>query len=300
MIRTRLEITFSDGNLADVAVETTAEGELKVQAELVGFAHLAATVIPSLGTESARILLRSLADGDFADDESGLDGSHGGTVRVAVSFLDARRGPRLFFELKPRDLRRLGKDADALAARSVLEVFRALAGKREAETAVRLGQTAALIARAAECGYVRPETAFGVSLAAADLAWAVGERATGLPPWASSEDLRCPGCGSRELEFRLWPSGRSALRCCASCGAGLWFRAGRRPRSVPEGSWKGSEKLRDDLRALSKSASSKAVTGELLADLRSLFRENGWPFSDVRGAPVLFSELSGILGRWKF
>src|SRR3954447_114655 len=302
MIRTRLEITFSDGNLADVAVETSAEGELKLQAELVGFAHLAATVIPSLGSESARTLVRSLADGGVADDELGLDGSHGGTVRVAVSFLDARRGPRLFFELKPRDLRRGGKDPDALAARSVLEVFRALSGKRhaDAKTAVRLRETAALIARAVECGYVRTGTAFDVSLAAADLAWGAGDRAPGVPPWASSEDLRCPPCGSRELEFRLWPSGRSALRCCASCGAGLWFRAGRRPRSVPEGSWKGSERLRDDLRALSKGASAKAVTGELLADLRSLFRENGWPFSDVRGAPVLFSELSGILGRWKF
>src|SRR3954465_6359489 len=301
MIRTRLEITFSDGNFADVAVETTAEGELKLQAELVGFAHLAATVIPSLGSESARILVRSLADGGFADDESGLDGSPGGTVKAAASFLDARRGPRLFFELKPRDLRRVGKDPDALAARSVLEVFRALSGKREADakTAVRLRETAALIARAAECGYLRTETAFDVSLAAADLAWGAGDRAPGVPPWASSEDLRCPPCGSRELEFRLWPSGRSALRCCASCGAGLWFRAGRRPRSVPDGSWKGSERLRDDLSALSKSA-SKGVTGELLADLRSLFRENGWPFSDVRGAPVLFSELSGILGRWKF
>ncbi len=64
--------------------------------------------------------------------------------------------------------------------------------------------------------------------------------------------------------------------------------------------------MRDDLRALSKSASKGTVSsgdpvaGALLADLRVLFRENGWPFSDVRGAPVLFSELSGTLGRWKF
>src|SRR4051812_11877444 len=138
MIQTRLEITFSDGNLAEVAVETSAEGELKLQAELVGFAHLAATVIPSLGSESARTLVRLLADGGFADDESGLNGSLDGTVRVGASFLDARGGPRLFFELKPRDLRRVGNDPDALAARSVLEVFRRLSGKREAdaETAV--------------------------------------------------------------------------------------------------------------------------------------------------------------------
>jgi hypothetical protein len=64
--------------------------------------------------------------------------------------------------------------------------------------------------------------------------------------------------------------------------------------------------LREDLKALSKSESKgtgspgEPIAGSLLADLRALFRENGWPFSDVRGAPVLFSELSGILGRWKF
>src|SRR4051794_1456414 len=116
MIQTTLEITFSDGNFADVAVETSAEGELKLQAELVGFAHLAATVIQSLGSESAQILVRSLADGGCADDELGLDGSPRGTVRIAASFLDARRGPRLFFKMMPRDLRRVGKDPDALAA----------------------------------------------------------------------------------------------------------------------------------------------------------------------------------------
>jgi hypothetical protein len=301
MIQTTLEITFSDDNFAGVAVETSADGELKLQAELVGFAHLAATVIPSLGRERARALVRSLADGGFADDELRLERSSGEVLRIAASFLDARRGPRLFFELKPRDLRRLGKDPDALAARSVLEVLRALTGKRKAdeETAARVRATAALIARAAENGYVRHQTAFDVSLAAADLGWGAVERPAAVPAWASSDDLRCPACGSRELEFRLWPSGRSALRCCASCGAGLWFRAGRRPRSVPDGAWKGSERMREDLRALTKSA-PKGVAGELLADLRTLFRENGWPFSDVRGAPVLFSELSGILGRWKF
>ena len=236
MIQTTLEITFSDDNFAGVTVETNADGELKLQAELVGFAHLAATVISSLGRERARALVRSLGDGGFADDELRLGEGSGGMVWIAASFLDTRRGPRLFFELKPRDLRRIGKDADVLAARSVLEALRALAGKRseDAETAARVRATAALIARAAESGYVRHETVFDVSLATADLAWGVVEPVSALPPWASSDDLRCPACGSRELEFRLWPSGRSALRCCASCGAGLWFRAGRRPRSVPD------------------------------------------------------------------
>ena len=175
MIQTTLEITFSNGNLADVAVETSADGELKLQAELVGFAHLVATVISSLGRERARALVRSLADGGSADDELRLEESSGGTLRIAASFLDARRGPRLFFELKPRDLRRLGEDPDLLAARAVLEVLGALAGERseDSETAARVRATAALIARAAESGYVRQETTFDVSLAAADLAWGV-------------------------------------------------------------------------------------------------------------------------------
>jgi len=140
MIKTTLEITFSDDNFAGVAVETNADGELKLQAELISFAHLAATVISSLGRERARALVQSLADGGFADDELRLDGSSGGMLWIAASFVDARRGPRLFFELKPRDLRRVGKDPDVLGARSVLEVVRALAGNRrgDAETAARV------------------------------------------------------------------------------------------------------------------------------------------------------------------
>jgi hypothetical protein len=183
MIQTTLEITFSDDNFAGVAVETSADGELKLQAELVGFAHLAATVIPSLGRERARTLVRSLADGGLADDELRLEKSAGEVLRIAASFLDARRGPRLFFELKPRDLRRLGKDPDLLAARSVLEVLRALTGKRkaDAETAARVRATAALIARAAESGYVRHETAFDVSLAAADLGWGAVDHPAAVP-----------------------------------------------------------------------------------------------------------------------
>src|SRR6476661_6226757 len=99
MIQATFEITFSDDDFAGVAVETNADGELKLQAELVGFAHLAATVIPSLGRERAGALVRSLADGGSADDELRLEGSSGGMVRIVARFLDARRGPRIFFEL---------------------------------------------------------------------------------------------------------------------------------------------------------------------------------------------------------
>ncbi len=38
----------------------------------------------------------------------------------------------------------------------------------------------------------------------------------------------------------------------------------------------------------------------LLLELKRVFTENRWPFSEIRGAPVLLSELSGALGSWKF
>src|SRR4029078_10393155 len=150
MIQTTLEITFYDGNFADVAVETSADGELKLQAELVGFAHLAATVISSLGRERAQALARALPDGGSVDEELRLKESSRGMLRVAASFLDTRRGPRLLLDVMPHDLRRLGEHPDLLAARSVLEVLGALAGNRreDAKTAVRLRATAALMARA--------------------------------------------------------------------------------------------------------------------------------------------------------
>jgi hypothetical protein len=35
-------------------------------------------------------------------------------------------------------------------------------------------------------------------------------------------------------------------------------------------------------------------------ELKRVFVENQWPFAEVRGAPVLVSDLSGVWGRWKF
>ena len=38
----------------------------------------------------------------------------------------------------------------------------------------------------------------------------------------------------------------------------------------------------------------------LLQELKRAFTEHGWPYSEVRGAPVLLGELSGPAGRWSF
>jgi len=67
------------------------------------------------------------------------------------------------------------------------------------------------------------------------------------------------------------------------------------------------EAMRDDL-VLKRSAATQinqhdtptAGQAALLEELKRVFVENGWPFSEVRGAPVLVSDLSGPLGTWKF
>ena len=308
MIQTTLEITFSDDNFAGVTVETNADGELKLQAELVGFAHLAATVISSLGRERARALVRSLGDGGFADDELRLDGSSGGMVRIAASFLDARRGPRLFFELKPRDLRRIGKDPDVLAARSVLEVLRALAGKRRSgrrdcragegdrcpdrkSRRERVRATRDGIRRLVGSG--RPclggcrARARRASLGFVGRPSLPGLRITRARVSALAEQPVRPAV-LRELRSRSLVPRRPSAPVCSRCDVERIGEIARRPEGSLE------ERVERDC------VLRRPVAGALLADLRTLFRENGWPFSDVRGAPVLFSELSGILGRWKF
>ncbi len=69
------------------------------------------------------------------------------------------------------------------------------------------------------------------------------------------------------------------------------------------------EALRDELvlkrSGVTPASSDDGVTeaaGEkaLLGDLKRVFVENGWPFSEVRGAQVLVSDLSGPLGTWRF
>ena len=154
---------------------------------------------------------------------------------------------------------------------------------------------------------MRHETAFDVSLAAADLAWegcrARGRRAS---PRASSGDLLCPACGSRELEFRLWPSGRAALRCCASCGGRSLVPC--RP-SAPVCSRRDVERIgeiarrpdgsrrarRKGLRPQANPLQARCSPTSGLFSARTAGRS---PMSEA--LPCCTSELSGVLGRWKF
>jgi hypothetical protein len=172
----------------------------------------------------------------------------------------------------------------------------------------RLATAAGSIGRLASSGQIRPDNEFDVSLAAADVAWRLGveQELSGALPW--DEELHCPACGSGAVfQFRLWPSDRSAIRRCGGCGAGLWLRARRRPRVLRRDTWRAMETIRAQLSdvAAASAAVDKLVSGDgegtaLLEELKTVFVENGWPFSEVRGAPVLLSELSGALGRWKF
>jgi hypothetical protein len=304
MIETTLHIPFSDDGTVGAVVETNVGDELKQQAELVSFAHYAARVIVCLGHERAQPLLRSLVEG-LDEFELPVERLQPRGLQFVARFLDARRGPRLFFTLKPRDLRRLGDDADLLARRSVLAVGRSLT--RNGEAARFANAAAALVAAAAAGGDLRAGTEFDVSLAAADVAWRSTIERPGVLARGSAADRRCPTCASEELEFRLWPSEHAALRCCGRCGRGAWFRLGSRPRPLATELWDAPGGLRDRLRTsangtplTSERAPGETKAGGALTELKALFRENGWPFSEVQGASVLLSELSGDLGRWRF
>jgi hypothetical protein len=181
----------------------------------------------------------------------------------------------------------------------------------DAEYNRRLATTASLIGQLADDGRILRGNEFDVSLVAADVAWGPdphGEAADG-----NDVKLQCPACGNQgssdAFEPRLWPSKRAAIRKCRQCGAGLWLRARRRARTLSPGVWGTMETMRDDVLRARSAASQPGGTrdgdegmGEraLLGELRRVFIENGWPFSEVRGAQVLVSDLSGPLGTWKF
>jgi hypothetical protein len=314
MVETTFEICFSADEAAWAIVESTVAGDTAQQAELVGFAHYTATVVSRLGHDRARPIVHTLSGLDEATMEHlvGLaerggrgpadsGDREGEALRASARFLNARGGPRMVFRIKPR--------GDVQLVESVEVLLGSLLSRRAADPPYlrRLADTAGLIARLVSNGQVRHGNEFDLSLAAADFAWRHGserELAEALP-WADEERLTCPGCGtSSSFEFRLWPSDQSAIRRCKGCGAGLWLRARRRPRLIRRDVWETMEGIRGELGA-TQQAAGEGLTGDgeggaLLEGLRSAFIENRWPFSEVRGAPVLLSELSGAQGTWKF
>jgi hypothetical protein len=159
----------------------------------------------------------------------------------------------------------------------------------------RLLSASQLLARLAATGQIRAENEFDVSLAVSDVAWRGVDTASQT---VSSGELECPDCHNVEKwDARLWPGDEAILRRCGNCGAGVWKRLHRNGRLIRADVWAAMESMRAELR------SAGAVTsggGSLLGELKRVFAENGWPYSEVGGAPVLVAELAGPAGRWDF
>ena len=308
MVETTIEIRFADDVTA--SVESNVMGDAEHEAELVSFAHYAASALAGLGREPAVALASSLARLDAETVEAAVSGDlglpHEARIDVTARFLDTRSGPRMFFRVK-----RSGPAAeeDRAVTGSVQTLLESLLRRREADKRYTgaLLDTSRLIGRLATDGGITRDNEFDLALAAADIAWRKGSKddPTAAPAWG---EPTCPGCGNAvSFETRLWPSERSALRRCVRCGSGVWLRARRRPRLLPAKVWQAMEDIRAELQNADEQSVAPVASSdgsgegtELLRELKRVFAENRWPFTEVRGAPVLLSELSGALGSWKF
>jgi hypothetical protein len=143
-----------------------------------------------------------------------------------------------------------------------------------------------------------PDNEFDVALAAADVAWRTGPAA--VDGDAARRRTPCPVCGNEVLELLLWPSRSSEIGSCDRCGAGIWLRSRRRPRLIPRDVWQAMVSIRNELARSEDEDEDDSGQSDALEGLKQAFAENGWPFSEVRGASVLVSDLSGPLGSWKF
>ncbi|MGZ8696299.1 MAG: YbjN domain-containing protein [Gaiellaceae bacterium] len=336
MVETTFDIRFSAGE-ACVILGSNAAGDVGKQAELVCFGHYAARTLALLGPERALPLLHTLSGLEEASSEhlealvesesAGLEAIGGPDVRVVhadrsfqgdaafhvlVRFLNARGGPRIFFSVKPKGAAASHRRPRYEAA-AVQLLLLSLLQQRAADTEYvrRLATTASLIGRLAADGGILRGNEFDASLVSADVAW--GSDPAAVAGDGGEAELQCPVCGNQgssdAFEPRLWPSQRAAIRKCRRCGTGLWARARRRVRILPPGVWGTMETMRDDLllqrsrvtqTAAHDDGAEAAGESALLGELKRVFVENGWPFSEVRGAEVLVSDLSGPLGRWKF
>jgi hypothetical protein len=335
MVETTFDIRFS-ADEACVILDSNAAGEVGMQAELVCFGHYAARTMALLGPEHALPLVHALSSLEEASSEdlealvesAGLEAVGGPWVRVVhadrsfqadtafrvlARFLNARAGPRIFLNVKTKG-RAASHERARDEAASVQVLLLWLLQRRAADTEYvrRLATTAGLIGRLAADkggrGLLGDEV--DASLVSADIAWG-SDPADGAE--SDETELQCPVCGNEgsieAFEPRLWPSRRAAIRKCRRCGAGLWARARRRPRVLAPGVWGTMEAMRDDLvlkrsrvTPSSEDDEESEAAGETapLRELKRVFVENGWPFSEVRGAQVLVSDLSGPLGTWKF
>ena len=334
MVETTFDIRFS-ADEACVILGSNAAGDVGKQAELVCFGHYAARTIALLEPERALPLVRALQGLGEASSEDlealvesrsleSVDGpwirvvdadrssQTGASIRVLARLLNTRAGPRIFFNVRSKAAAATHKRIPHDAA-SVQVLFLSLLQRRAEDTVYirRLATTAGLIGQLGADGRILRGREFGVSVVAADVAWE-SHLVDALGGVAEAE-LQCPVCGnqgsSNAFEPRLWPSRRAAIWKCRRCGGVLWARARRRIRTLPPGVWETMEAMRDDMLRNRSGVSQPAGSGDgaervrdspLLGELKRVFAESGWPFSEVYGAQVLVSDLSGPLGTWKF
>jgi hypothetical protein len=287
MIETTFETAHS-GAETTCDVDSNAGAELAEQAELVAFAHYVARVFLLLGPAQAGAIVDALVSGRELDRPPVATPSQ---TRTVVRFIDGASGPRLYFRLNASGKLYANVAVDALA--KTLRERHADDGFRQ-----RLGRTAELMARLGATGQVGEDNEFDVALAAADVAWRSAAPSAGV----DAAELECRGCGYRGPGFepRLWPSESAVLCRCGRCGAGVWSREGHRARSIRPDVWSAMETMRSELAGVSSPEVDPDGQGTLLGELKRVFVENGWPYSEVSGAPVLLSELSGPEGSWDF
>jgi hypothetical protein len=327
VVETTLDIRFSSAGEACAVVETNVDGEVARQAELICLAHHAARTVAVVGAERGLALVQSLLLLDAATSEEpqrrtaplGIrivpatpSVDRAASVRVVARFLGARRQPRLYFSLKSRASASSPLvTKHELAIASLYVAFDSLLRQAaDPSDGRRIARTAQLIARLIADGVVREDNEFDVALAAADVAW----RSETPSDVDDAGGLECPVCGNAGadgpgFEPRLWPSKDDAIRRCTACGSGLWLRRGQPPRAIAAPVWAAMESLRE---RLAEDVAAPTPTGEdgpmgtengssaVLAELKRVFLDNRWPFAEVRGAPVLVSDLSGVWGTWKF
>jgi hypothetical protein len=288
MIETTFETTHA-GAETTCDVDSDIGGELAEQAELVAFAHYVARVFLLLGPAQAGAIVDVLVSGRAGDWPPVATPSQ---TRTVVRFIDGAAGPRLYFRLDVR-----GK----LYANLVVDALGKKLRERHPDDRFEgsLTRVAELMARLGATGQVGEHNEFDVALAAADVAWRSTGAATSAP---LSPDLECRGCGYRGPAFepRLWPRESAVLCKCGRCGAGVWSRAGHRARSIRPDIWSAMETMRSELAGVSSAQVEPQAAQTLLGELKRVFLENGWPYSEVAGAPVLLSELSGPEGSWDF
>lgn len=287
-----IETTFET---AHAGAETTCKadsnvgGGLAQQAELVAFARYVARVFLLLGpAQAGAIVERLVANGEVKRSSVATPSE----TRAVVRFVDGASGPRLYFRLNARGKLSANLAVDALA-RTLRERH------RDDRFGQRLTRAAELMARLGATGQIDEDNEFDVALAAADVAWRAGGAGEGV---VADAELECRGCGYRGPTFepRLWPSESAVLCRCERCGAGVWRRAGHRARSIRPDIWAAMETMRSELAGVSSPRGQSEAPDTLLGELKRVFVENGWPYSEIAGAPVLLSELSGPDGNWDF